>query len=111
MAAQSHAHRHPHTPAQYLNSLCARQNLAGSRENNESVPFLIRCCRGRTRCLPADGCQRRDNAVSDAYGWLYDLSDEAILKRVLALNLEQAAMQSNGGLAAGADEIEAEDQE
>ncbi len=29
--------------------------------------------------------------VLDAYGWPHDLSDEEILERLLALNLERAA--------------------
>jgi hypothetical protein len=32
---------------------------------------------------------RLDAAVCDAYGWPHDLSDEAILERLLALNLER----------------------
>ena len=32
-----------------------------------------------------------DDAVADAYGWPHDLSDEQILDRLLALNLERAA--------------------
>ena len=31
-----------------------------------------------------------DAAVADAYGWPNDLSDEQILERLLALNLERA---------------------
>ena len=31
-----------------------------------------------------------DNAVLDAYGWPHNLSDEQILERLLALNLERA---------------------
>ena len=34
-----------------------------------------------------------DEAVCDAYGWPHDLSDEEILERLLALNLERAAQQ------------------
>jgi hypothetical protein len=34
-----------------------------------------------------------DTAVLDAYGWPHDLSDEEILARLLALNLERAAKQ------------------
>lgn len=34
-----------------------------------------------------------DHAVLDAYGWPHDLGDEAILERLLALNLERAAAQ------------------
>lgn len=34
---------------------------------------------------------RLDAAVLDAYGWPQDLGDEAILERLLALNLERAA--------------------
>jgi len=35
--------------------------------------------------------KRLDDAVLDAYGWPHDLSDEDILERLLALNLERAA--------------------
>ncbi len=35
--------------------------------------------------------QELDRAVLDAYGWPHDLSDEAILTRLLALNAERAA--------------------
>jgi hypothetical protein len=34
-----------------------------------------------------------DNAVFDAYGWPHDLSDEEILARLLALNIERATAQ------------------
>jgi hypothetical protein len=34
-----------------------------------------------------------DTAVLDAYGWPHDLSDDEILVRLLALNLERAAVQ------------------
>jgi type II restriction/modification system DNA methylase subunit YeeA len=34
---------------------------------------------------------RLDRAVLDAYGWPHDLSDEAVLERLLALNLERAS--------------------
>lgn len=37
--------------------------------------------------------QRLDAAVFNAYGWPHDLSDEEILARLLALNLERAASQ------------------
>jgi hypothetical protein len=33
--------------------------------------------------------QKLDRAVFDAYGWPYELSDEEILARLLALNLER----------------------
>ncbi len=33
--------------------------------------------------------RRLDTAVLDAYGWPHDLPDEAILERLLALNLER----------------------
>ena len=36
-----------------------------------------------------------DAAVFDAYGWPHDLTDEQILERLLALNLERAASQEN----------------
>ena len=35
--------------------------------------------------------RKLDKAVLDAYGWPHDLSDEEILERLLALNLERAA--------------------
>lgn len=35
--------------------------------------------------------EKLDKAVFDAYGWPHDLSDEEILARLLALNLERAA--------------------
>lgn len=35
--------------------------------------------------------ERLDTAVFDAYGWPHDLTDEQILERLLALNLERAA--------------------
>jgi hypothetical protein len=34
--------------------------------------------------------RKLDEAVLDAYGWPHDLSDEEILERLLALNLERA---------------------
>ena len=37
--------------------------------------------------------KKLDAAVADAYGWPPDLSDEEILERLLALNLERAAAQ------------------
>ncbi len=36
-----------------------------------------------------------DAAVLDAYGWPHDLSDEEMLERLLALNLERASGQSH----------------
>ena len=39
----------------------------------------------------ADCHARLDAAVAAAYGWPADLSDEAILERLLALNREQAS--------------------
>lgn len=38
-----------------------------------------------------------DAAVADAYGWSHDLSDEEILDRLLALNLERAASEAEEG--------------
>ncbi len=34
--------------------------------------------------------EKLDRAVLDAYGWPHDLSDEEILERLLALNLERS---------------------
>lgn len=39
--------------------------------------------------------KKLDRAVFDAYGWPHDLTDEQILERLLALNLERAAKQGN----------------
>ncbi len=38
--------------------------------------------------------KRLDAAVLDAYGWPHDIGDEAILERLLALNLERAGRQA-----------------
>ena len=38
--------------------------------------------------------KRLDAAVATAYGWPVDLSDEAILEKLLALNLERAAEEA-----------------
>jgi type II restriction/modification system DNA methylase subunit YeeA len=53
--------------------------------------------------------RKLDQAVLDSYGWPYDLSDEEILARLLALNLERATTQGSVGTAlstvqAGVDE-------
>ena len=37
--------------------------------------------------------QKLDRAVLDAYGWPHDPTDDEILERLLALNLERAARQ------------------
>jgi hypothetical protein len=39
--------------------------------------------------------EKLDTAVFVAYGWPHDLTDEQILERLLALNLERAAGQKN----------------
>jgi hypothetical protein len=52
--------------------------------------------------------RRLDKAVFAAYGWPADLSDEEILARLLALNLERAAAQSEVAMGEEADQ-EAED--
>ncbi|MBD3176385.1 MAG: hypothetical protein GF320_14495 [Armatimonadia bacterium] len=39
-----------------------------------------------------------DRAVLDAYGWPEDISDEELLERLLALNLERAAEEEKGVL-------------
>ena len=41
--------------------------------------------------------RRLDQAVFAAYGWPTDLSDEDILERVLALNLERARGEGRAG--------------
>ncbi|MHB1415958.1 MAG: hypothetical protein ACYC1C_11950, partial [Chloroflexota bacterium] len=40
--------------------------------------------------------RRLDEAVCDAYGWPHDLSDDEILARLLALNLERSATSDAG---------------
>jgi type II restriction/modification system DNA methylase subunit YeeA len=42
----------------------------------------------------ADNHTRLDTAVAAAYGWPADLSDEAILERLLALNLERSRQEA-----------------
>ena len=39
------------------------------------------------------GRRKVDIAALDAYGWPHDISDEEILERLLALNLERAGKQ------------------
>ena len=41
--------------------------------------------------------EKLDRAVLDAYGWPHDLSDEQILERLLALNLERAGKNVGDG--------------
>lgn len=55
------------------------------------------------------GSIRLNLAVFDAYGWPHDLSDEEILTRLLALNLERAKGQ--GEAAAAAVEANTDDEE
>jgi hypothetical protein len=53
---------------------------------------LCVCGQFRQRPTWLDIAHRKlDEAVLDAYGWPHDLSDEEILARLLALNLERAA--------------------
>ena len=49
--------------------------------------------------------RKLDDAVLNAYGWPRDLADEEILARLLALNLERAAGQRTGALAAGGEQL------
>jgi type II restriction/modification system DNA methylase subunit YeeA len=46
--------------------------------------------------------RKLDHAVLDAYGWPHDISDEEILARLLALNLERAARQNIAGASSNA---------
>ena len=39
--------------------------------------------------------QKLDKAVLDAYGWPHDITDDEILEKLLALNLERAEAQDN----------------
>jgi hypothetical protein len=48
--------------------------------------------------------KKLDQAVLDAYGWPHDLTDEQILERLLALNLERAA--TGGAASTSAEEAE-----
>jgi hypothetical protein len=52
--------------------------------------------------------RRLDAAVFDAYGWPHDLSDDEILERLLALNLERAAGQGAAPPARGDDDRDEE---
>jgi hypothetical protein len=44
--------------------------------------------------------RKLDEAVADAYGWPADLPDEAILERLLTLNLDRAREEAAGKVAA-----------
>jgi type II restriction/modification system DNA methylase subunit YeeA len=48
--------------------------------------------------------KRLDAAVFDAYGWPHDLSDDEILERLLALNLERAKGEGGTVVAPAVDE-------
>jgi type II restriction/modification system DNA methylase subunit YeeA len=50
--------------------------------------------------------KRLDAAVLDAYGWPHDLTDDEILERLLALNLERAAGQGAVAVQADGDDEE-----
>lgn len=52
--------------------------------------------------------EKLDKAVLDAYGWPHDLSDEDILARLLALNLECSARQ--GAIVTTGEQNETEDE-
>lgn len=41
------------------------------------------------------GHKTLDGAVLDAYGWPHDITDDEILERLLALNLERASRQES----------------
>jgi hypothetical protein len=55
--------------------------------------------------------KKLDQAVLDAYGWPHDLTDEQILERLLALNLERAAVGGTAGVPAEEAEGDGEDGE
>jgi hypothetical protein len=61
----------------------------------------------------ADAHRRLDEAVFQAYGWDPDLSDDELLQKLLALNLERAAVEGSvaGGLPEEGDEGDDEDEE
>jgi hypothetical protein len=48
--------------------------------------------------------EKLDKAVLDAYGWPHNISDEEILARLLALNLERAAGQGGAVVASAGGE-------
>jgi hypothetical protein len=56
----------------------------------------------------AEAHRRLDAAVFDAYGWPPGLSDDEILARLLALNLERAAAQA--AVLLGATQEQADDE-
>jgi type II restriction/modification system DNA methylase subunit YeeA len=55
--------------------------------------------------------KKLDKTVLDAYGWPLDLTDEQILEKLLALNLERAAAQGGAVAPATAGSSEEEDEE
>ena len=58
----------------------------GGRMNDEHFRFRFR----EQATWLALAHRRLDEAVAAAYGWPADLTDEQILERLLALNLERA---------------------
>ncbi|MDP9350547.1 MAG: class I SAM-dependent DNA methyltransferase, partial [Chloroflexota bacterium] len=69
-------------------------NPEGAREAELKKRTLTNLYNARPTWL-ALAHEKLDCAVLDAYGWPHDLSDEQILERLLALNLERAGTQDS----------------
>ena len=77
-------------------------NLEGADEAELKKRTLTNLYNARPTWLD-NAHKKLDAAVLDAYGWPHDISDDEILARLLALNLERAAAQGGAAAAAPAD--------
>lgn len=90
-----------------------RLTIDNSQSNEAPSPIVHRPSSPKDRTLTnlynqrpdwlAEAYRRLDRAVFTAYGWPDDLTDDQILERLLALNLERAARQGAVGATQEAD--------
>jgi hypothetical protein len=78
-----------------LPNLSAQEFVAKWRRVDLSEHTMTNLYNQRPTWL-ANAHRRLDEAVFAAYGWLADLSDDEVLGRLLALNLERAGGRGRG---------------
>ena len=80
------------SPAAASVSHAVGQSVAGGEGGEHTTMPVNRASMAQAARTPL-AHQTLDRAVLDAYGWPHDLTDEQILERLLALNLERPAAQ------------------